>query len=192
MHDDKTKSGLAALRALLVEDNEHMRALLRTLLRSSGIRQIVEHTDGSAALADLHITKPDIIFIDLLMTPMDGITFTQQLRQSKNEHERVLPVIVVSGHTERRRVEAARDAGATEILTKPITAAALFDRIEKVIFRPRPFVRSPAYFGPCRRRRHNDGYMGPWRRQSDLDEAPVLTDVTTPRSAPARHSHSVP
>jgi hypothetical protein len=125
------------------------------------------------------------------MTPMD--TFIQNLRQSENELERVLPVIVVSGHTERRRVEAARDAGATEI--DQAHHSSRFVRPDREwIFRPRPFVRSPAIFAPPVGA-HNDGYI-PWRRQSDRDEAPVLSDISappaTPRPAAARHPHSVP
>jgi hypothetical protein len=43
----------------------------------------------------------------------------------------------------------------------------VLDRIHAVIYKPRPFVKSEDYFGPCRRRITNKSYAGPWRRESD-------------------------
>jgi two-component system chemotaxis response regulator CheY len=160
-------AGSGDLCVLLVEDNEHMRALLRTLLKAMGIRRIVECTEGSEALRQISVVKPDFILTDYSMTPMDGLYFTRAIRRLEDESECVVPVIMVTGHTERRRIQAARDAGVTEILAKPVTAAALYHRIEEIVLRPRPFVRSPEYCGPCRRRHAKPDYAGPWRRATD-------------------------
>jgi len=177
----KVSHGAAELCVVLLEDNEHMRSLLRTLLKAMGIRRIVEYCDGSEALAHLHETKPDFILTDLTMAPMDGLEFIRAVRHSADEILCVLPIIMVTGHTERLRIRAARDIGVTEILAKPVTAAGLYQRIDEIIQRPRPFVRTPDYCGPCRRRQHNPAYTGPWRRSSDgnrgetiaVDEIPV-------------------
>ena len=80
---------------------------------------------------------------------------------------------MITGHTERHRVEAARDAGVTEFLAKPITAAHLFSRIAEIVERPRAFVRCESYFGPDRRRRQIDDYAGPWRRAEDFQDTEV-------------------
>jgi DNA-binding response OmpR family regulator len=61
----------------------------------------------------------------------------------------------------------ARDAGVTEFVAKPLTAKAVLERIQAVIYRPRPFVRTPNYFGPDRRRREDPGFNGPWLRSTD-------------------------
>jgi len=82
-------------------------------------------------------------------------------------HDLDLPVIMVSGHTERARIVAARDAGVNEFIAKPITARNLFLRIAQVVERPRPFVRASSYFGPDRRRQNDAFHVGPWRRQED-------------------------
>jgi len=79
------------------------------------------------------------------------------------------PIIMLTGHSEKRRVTVARDAGVTEFLAKPITAQNLFTRIAEIVERPRAFVRCDNYFGPDRRRRQNDDYPGPWRRKEDLE-----------------------
>ena len=67
---------------------------------------------------------------------------------------------MVTGHTERARVEAARDAGVTEFLAKPITTQNLLTRLIEVVERPRPFIRCEGYFGPDRRRHKTEDYAG--------------------------------
>lgn len=155
------------LKALVVEDNAHMRTLLRALLAALGLNEVHEAADGGQALALLERVEPDFVLTDLSMKPVDGIAFTLDVRNSPRSPNPFVPIIMVTGHTERARVLAARDAGVTELLAKPITARNLFLRIATIVERPRPFVRSPLYFGPDRRR-HNDAfYNGPWRREED-------------------------
>jgi len=165
----RINSGLGSLSALVIEDNEHMRVLLRKLLKSFGVKDVEECVDGGEGLKMLAQRKPDLILVDYSMVPMDGIAFTRAVRAMPNEPDFMVPIIMVTGHTERKRVETARDAGVNEILVKPVTPAALFQRIEEIVLRPRPFVRTANYCGPCRRRHNNPDYTGPWRRVSDTD-----------------------
>ena len=51
-------------------------------------------------------------------------------------------------------------------LAKPVSSKSIMARVISVIENPRPFVRTKAYFGPCRRRRHTD-YRGPERRTEE-------------------------
>ena len=152
------------LHAMVVDDNENMRTLLRRLLQRIGITS-VEFSDGSAALAEIGTVRPDFILTDLTMEPMDGLAFARELRRSKDDSVRLIPIIMVTGHTERSHIEAARDQGVNEVLAKPVTVAGLCHRIEEIIHRPRPYVRAKAYFGPDRRRRRNAIHQGFDRRQ---------------------------
>jgi CheY-like chemotaxis protein len=158
------------LQALVVEDNAHMRALLRSLLHALGIKNISEAMDGESGLRELRNRMPDLILTDLSMTPVNGIEFTRQVRTSQNSPNPYVPIIMVTGHTERPRVEAARDAGVTEFLAKPITVNNLISRLAEIVERPRPFVKCETYFGPDRRRRKAKDFTGPWRRHDDTDE----------------------
>jgi CheY-like chemotaxis protein len=160
-------SAFEVLRVLVVEDNQHMRSLLRSLLNSIGIREIHEAANGATALEILREKSCDLILSDLAMKPMDGIDFTRDVRQSPRSANPFVPVIMVTGHTERHKVEAARDAGVTEFIAKPVTAQSLFARIAEILERPRAFVRCESYFGPDRRRKAQDDYAGPWRRHGD-------------------------
>ena len=155
-------------KVLLVDDNIHMRDLLRRLLGSLGIRDIDEATNGQAGMGMLRACKYDLILTDLEMQPMDGLEFTSQVRTSKESPNPQVPIIMVSGHTEIHRVQAARDSGITEFIVKPITTRDLFVRITDIAERPRPFVRCSNYVGPDRRRRNLENYAGPKRRQGDL------------------------
>jgi two-component system chemotaxis response regulator CheY len=166
-------SGFEALKILMVEDNQHMRVLLRSLLNSAGIREIREAGDGIQALAFLKEQKCDLMLLDLAMQPMDGLELTREIRLSPRSVNPFMPIIMITGHTEKHRVEAARDAGVTEFLAKPITPHSLFTRIAEIVERPRAFVRSDGYFGPDRRRKTLDHYAGPWRRHDDFQDLAI-------------------
>lgn len=158
------------LRALVIEDNNHMRTLLRSLLQALGIREVIECGDGASGYTALREKSPDFVLTDLSMKPIDGIEFTTMVRMGKDSPNPYVPIIMVTGHTERARVEQARDAGVTEFLAKPITVQNLLLRIGEIVERPRPFVRSGAYFGPDRRRKRDPNFTGPWRRQDDFQD----------------------
>ena len=158
------------LRALVIEDNAHMRTLLRSLMHALGIKQVIECPDGAAGYEELRLKRPDFVLTDLSMKPIDGIEFTKMVRTSKDSPNPYVPIIMVTGHTERARVEAARDAGVTEVLAKPITAQNLLLRIAEIVEKPRSFVRCDTYFGPDRRRHHDETWPGPFRRKDDYND----------------------
>lgn len=157
-------------KALVVEDNPHMRTLLRALLQALGVRRVLEAADGAAGLLALREHKPVFVFTDLSMKPIDGIEFTRKIRLGNDSPNPLVPIIMITGHTERARVMAARDAGVSEFLAKPITMQNLQSRLTEIIERPRPFVRCATYFGPDRRRRKAEDYQGPWRRHDDYKD----------------------
>ncbi len=160
-------SGLQSVNLLLVDDNQHMRAITSAILQSAGIRNIKEVSDGSAALDALREHSIDLAIVDFNMFPLDGVEFTRLVRNSPDSANPYLPIIMMTGHSERTRVYEARDAGVNEFVVKPITAKAVLDRINAVILRPRAFIRCDSYVGPCRRRRDQPEYEGPFRRSTD-------------------------
>ena len=144
--------GLGELKVLLVDDNEHMRAIVGTILKGIGIVNLREARDGSEALEALRTWPADIAIVDFRMEPMDGVDLTRLVRNAADSRNPFLPIIMMTGFADRPRVEEARDSGVTELIVKPVTARAIIDRLNAVVNRPRPFVRTPDYFGPQRRR----------------------------------------
>jgi two-component system chemotaxis response regulator CheY len=162
--------GLAALRMLVVDDNPQMRTIVGTVLLGAGVRQIHYAPDGWQGLEAIRQFDPDVCFVDYEMPVMDGLEFISTVRSPSSAH-RFLPIIMLTGYSDRTRVIEARDRGMTEFLGKPVTARDILSRLEAVIFKARPFVDSPSYFGPDRRRPRRDPYSGPRRRRSDYEAA---------------------
>ena len=98
------------------------------------------------------------------MGPVDGLEYTNFIRTDSNSPDPFTPIILMTGHTDIRRVITARDTGVNELLAKPISARTLYDRILAVIEKPRPFVRTKLFFGPCRLRLNWEKYFGPEKR----------------------------
>lgn len=152
------------LRVLIIEDNQHIRLLLRTVLHTMGIETILEAHDGEEALAVLRGCPADLLILDWKMEPMDGLSFALKLRRSADSPAPTVPIIMVTAHGEEHLVRKARDAGVDEFLTKPLSAKDLIARISEVMARARPFIRSGDYVGPDRRRRHDPGHASSERR----------------------------
>ena len=163
-------ASLQSLKVLLIDDNQHMRAITSAVLQSAGVREVREASDGAAALEILREQSVDLAIVDFNMFPLDGVEFTRLVRNSPDSPNPYLPIIMMTGHSEKSRVCEARDAGVTEFIVKPITAKAILDRIQAVIFHPRPFVKTDGYFGPDRRRSSASNYRGPRRRKTDQAE----------------------
>jgi PleD family two-component response regulator len=155
---------LSRLNMLIVDDNKHMVALLKTIMHALGIRGIRGVYDAAEAFETLRNFDADIIFCDWAMSPLDGLDFTRLVRTARDSPNPYIPIIMLTGYTDRRRVEEARDVGVTEFLAKPVSASSVFSRLRKVIEQPRPFVDVPTYFGPDRRRHQNPNYKGKERR----------------------------
>jgi two-component system, chemotaxis family, chemotaxis protein CheY len=152
------------LKILVVDDNVHMRKLIVTILQAFGAVQILEATEGERAWALLRDANPDVIFLDWMIEGMTGIDLTKMIRTSTSSPNPFVPIIMLTGYTSMDHVQKARDAGINEFLAKPVSVKAILSRMTAVIERPRPFVRTKSYFGPCRRRRGDAEYQGPERR----------------------------
>lgn len=142
----------SSLRILVIDDNLHMRRMLRGILHGLGVRDISEAEDGATGLETFQSSSPDIILLDWVMPILNGIEVTRMIRNLDSSPNPFIPIIMITAHSERRRVIEARDAGITEFLCKPLSAKALSDRITNVMVNPRPFIRSKTYFGPDHRR----------------------------------------
>jgi len=155
------------LRILVADDNTYARLLLMEILRALGVQHLHEAADGASGLQVMRDHPIDIVMTDLTMEPLDGIDFVRLLRNSPDSPNRMVPVIMVTGHSTLARIREARDAGVNEFLVKPLSAKGVIERLHQAIEHPRPFVRSGDYFGPDRRRRNDPKYAGPLRRATD-------------------------
>ena len=164
------------LNILLVEDDNYMRFLVRDILNVFGVGEFRTARDGGAAYQELKIFPADIVIIDWLMKPVNGLEFLHKLRNAIDSPNPYVPTIMLTAFSEIERVKASRDTGITEFLAKPFTPENLYNRIVSVIEDQRVYVRSDTYFGPDRRRVDRP-FLGPDRRQGvDTSDAFDLDD----------------
>lgn len=162
---------LSGVRAVLVEDNGPMAALINDVLLALGLRQVQRCATAESAWSALEKDMADLLLLDLVIGEGEGgsgIGLLRRVRSSPNVALRQMPIVILSGYTEQEAVIAARDAGANEFLAKPVSPAALYSRIVAVLTEPRPFVIAPTYAGPDRRRGQRP-FDGPDRRRSSED-----------------------
>jgi CheY-like chemotaxis protein len=152
------------LRILLVDDNPHMRTLLRELFRGVGVHAVHEARDGAEALEILRGHRFHLVIVDQRMPGMDGIQFVRRVRRAPQSAIACVQILMLSAYTGLSDVRRARDAGVNGVLAKPISAHAVLSRIEMLSQDAQPFVRSASYVGPCRRRRSPARFPGPDRR----------------------------
>lgn len=122
--------------ALVIDDQRTMRGILRQLLNQIGVREIDEYSEGSAAweiLAGGGAKKPDFIICDLHMVGMDGLEFVNKVRRSKTETIRQIPVIILTGDSDKLLHQVAGQVGAARILQKPISAPDLKKEIAEIV-----------------------------------------------------------
>src|SRR3954470_17742183 len=101
---------------LVVEDEVEMRALLRRLLTRAGYR-VVEASDGSAALACLRATAPDLVLLDIMLPDIDGLEVARWIRAEPTIAR--LPIIMVTGLLPAVEAVQAFTAGADDYVRKP-------------------------------------------------------------------------
>jgi len=153
-------SKFASIKVLVVDDEYYMRKVVRTLLMSIGVRNILEAQDGPAGLEMIRTVAPDIVIVDWQMPGLDGAAFVRMVRSPDTFPYPDIPIIMLTGHGERSRVIEAVSIGVNEFLLKPVSSKALQDRLVAVLTRPRPMVQSGNYYGPAPRKMagiHADG-----------------------------------
>jgi CheY-like chemotaxis protein len=104
--------------AVVADDHRVCRIIIREVLKSAGMDDIREASDGAEAYQRVCERPPDILFLDLEM-PCDGLSTLRKIRASNHSHIRELGIIMATAHTSRDRIVALRDAGASEVLTSP-------------------------------------------------------------------------
>ena len=120
---------LEGVTALILDDNAHMRGVLRAILVSFGMRRIDEAADCNEAIRLVAGGVIDIAFIDFKLSGPDGIDFCRQIRRAPESPNPFLPIIMVTAYSERSRVVDAVNAGVDEFLVKPIRAVDVANRM---------------------------------------------------------------
>lgn len=118
------------LRVLLVEDAPFLRYAFGRLLRMQGY-DVKEANDGRDALDCLPGFRPHLVLTDLMMPIMGGVELISRIRADPEYN--AVPVVAITADATEQAETAARNAGAADVITKPIDLPALLDRLKLLI-----------------------------------------------------------
>ena len=104
------------------------------------------------------------MFCDEAIAAREGVTFALSVRRFGAVLNPMLPIFMFHERVRRRTVETARDAGATGVITCPISPRTVMTKLEAALTDPRPFIKAPEFFGPDRRAKERPAYAGVDRR----------------------------
>jgi len=151
---------------LVLDDHRFMQQVMRLMLGSLGIRRVVTANTVDDAMAILSVEPIDVVIADHRLDDETGAEFTR-LARATHGGARFVPIIGCTADTSPATIAELRDAGADEILAKPVSAKVIWSKLMAVTNARRPFVAAPDFFGPDRRRRKVDIATRQDRRSAD-------------------------
>lgn len=141
------------LKVLYVDPNERAHVVVRTILNAMGIKKYNSLFETAELFNELSRRPPDILITEYKLDDIDGLELIRRIRQDDKAPDHYLPIILLTGHTERRIVAGARDAGVHHVLAKPISIQQFYGAVSWLVTNPVPFIQSGEYYGPDRRRK---------------------------------------
>ena len=124
---------------LIVDDDQNLREILRLNLQKAGFLNIQEANDGNEALELLHIFKPDLVILDVMMPNKDGIDTALEIK-SKDEFKNI-KFIFLTNYGEDILKEAgketdkkiAQELGALDFFRKTDDYSVLINKIKEIL-----------------------------------------------------------
>lgn len=113
---------------LVVDDSSFARATLRRMLERAGY-EVFEASSGFEALELMHVVKPNLVTMDLLMPGMEGEELLSHLLKLCAD----CPFVVISADIQNTTQKLILDAGAAGFINKPVEEKALLDLIHKLL-----------------------------------------------------------
>ena len=125
------QDSICGMHILLVEDNELNMDIAEYMLSDAGA--IIEKAVNGLEAWEQYDAKPagsfDVILMDIQMPVMDGYEATQKIRSSNHADAKTIPIIAMTAGVFPKDVEAAKQAGMNEYITKPLNGKELVNAV---------------------------------------------------------------
>jgi CheY-like chemotaxis protein len=164
-------------RFLIVDDSEPSAELMRRILLGFGVTDPMVCCSAEDAWPVVSRERFDVILVDGQLPGQPGVEFIRRLRSDTRNPNFTAPMLLVSAYMPLSTILRARDAGASFVLTKPLSPAVLLTRIDWLARNTRDFISGPAYSGPDRRFRVEEP-MGATERRASLMGASALIQAS--------------
>jgi CheY-like chemotaxis protein len=138
--------------SIMLADADHMgQSIMGQMLNGFGARNVTRCDDIAEIRRTLGTHTFDLIILDPASFGPAGYELTGWIRRAQQSPNRHVSVLIATGHTETARVGQLRDSGANFVVSKPLSAAVLLERVLWLSREKRPYVETPTYVGPDRR-----------------------------------------
>jgi DNA-binding response OmpR family regulator len=118
------------VKVVIVDDDRDTREMLTLALELEGF-EVASAANGLRLISSLHVDRPDIILLDVMMSWIDGFELCRSIK--KNEEFRDIPVIFISARKTGEDVQRGLAAGASDYYTKPVDIERLTARIREIL-----------------------------------------------------------
>lgn len=113
---------------MIVDDNDMMRTVLRSILRSHEYDVVGEARNGNAAVEMANRLKPDLICLDVVMPEKNGLEALLEIKAARPE----VGIVMITGNADPDTVQEAIINGASGFIVKPFNAAKVLDTLDAV------------------------------------------------------------
>ncbi|WBQ09633.1 hypothetical protein L2D01_12140 [Hyphomonadaceae bacterium ML37] len=170
---------------VLCEPGGYLRRLTVDILRNAGATRVTAVDDADGALWFMRQTRRAILVAGWQENPEagDAADLVRRLRQDASPAG-LAPSLIVSSRREFADMERARDAGVDALVLRPVAPNDIIVRLDQLVRRRRPFVRSEHFAGPDRRIR--PGSDAAFKRNVD-----VTAGLTTPIEAARAQAYAM-
>ena len=117
----------------VVDDDRDVRELLDTALSTMGY-EVKQAANGLRLISALHVDRPDLILLDVMMSWIDGFELCKAIKQ--NPEYRGIPIVFISGKSAASDIERGMSCGAVDYFTKPLDIPRLIDRVREIVGPP--------------------------------------------------------
>ena len=121
-------SGDGAIRVMVVDDTDHVRKMLTSMLALDGFDVVGEAAGGAEAIEVVDRLDPDVVVIDYKMPMMDGLTAASTIREQRPSQAMILYTAFLDEELQQR----AEDVGVTVCLGKVEGLASLEREISRL------------------------------------------------------------
>ena len=126
-------------RALIIDDDNMSRMLLRTILLGDEYEIVGEASNGKKGVELALELKPDIIWLDNVMPEMSGLDVLLEIRAQLPQSL----ILIVTGNADRETVQAALKGGADGFVVKPFNSSRVLTALEQALAKARKPKAAP-------------------------------------------------